>query len=53
MSWVKNHTLSDYSVFVIWWDAIIDETIIKKNCVVVDLRNLNKIMKSDIYSVSL
>ena len=53
MSWMKNHTSSDYSIFVIWWDAIINETIIKKNCVIVDLKNLNKIMKSNIYLISL
>ena len=31
MKWTENHTLSDYSVFVVWWDALIDDKITKKN----------------------
>ena len=53
MFWAKNHISSDYSIFVIWQDVIIDETIIKKDCVVINLKDLNKITESDIYSVSL
>ena len=30
MIWAENHTLSDYSVFVVWWDALIDDKITKK-----------------------
>ena len=53
MTWAENHISSDYSVFIIWWDALIDDKITKKKQVVVDLRNFNKITKSDIYSIFL
>ena len=53
MTWVENHTLSDYSIFVIWQNALIDDKIIKKEWVVINLKNFNKITKSDIYSIFL
>ena len=53
MIWAENHTLSDYSVFVVWQDALINNKITKKEWVVINLRDLNKIMKSDIYLIFL
>ena len=53
MTWAENHILSDYSVFIVWWDALINDKITKKEWVVVNLRDFNKIMKSDIYSILL
>ena len=51
--WAENHILSNYSVFIIWWDALINNKITKKKQVIVDFRNFNKITKSDIYSIFL
>ena len=31
MTWAENHIFSDYSIFVVWWDALIDNKITKKN----------------------
>ena len=53
MIWAENHTLSDYSVFIVWQDTLINDKIIKKEQVVINFRDLNKIMKSDIYSILL
>ena len=53
MIWTENHILSDYLIFIIWWDALINDKITKKEWVVVNLRDFNKIMKSDIYSILL
>ena len=53
MKWAENHTLSDYSIFVVWQDALIDSKITKKKQIIIDFKNLNKITKSDIYSILL
>ena len=53
MTWTENHILSDYLIFVVWQDALIDDKITKKKWVIVDFRNLNKITESDIYSIFL
>jgi hypothetical protein len=38
MIWTENHILSDYSVFVVWWDALINDKITKKEQVVINLK---------------
>ena len=53
MTWAENHIFSDYSVFIVWWDALIDDKITKKKWVIVNLKNFNKITESDIYSIFL
>ena len=53
MTWAENHIFSDYSIFIVWQNALINDKIIKKKQVVVDLKNFNKITKLDIYSIFL
>ena len=53
MTWAENHTLSDYLIFIVWQDALIDDKITKKKQVIIDFKDFNKIMKSDIYSIFL
>ena len=53
MTWAENYISSDYSIFVVWQDVLINDKITKKEWVVINLRDFNKIMKSDIYSIFL
>ena len=53
MFWSNNHISSEYSVFVVWRNQLVDEKIIKKNRIIVDFQELNKIIKSDIYFIFL
>ena len=53
MFWSNNHISSEYSVFVVWRNQFINEKIIKKSRIIVDFQKLNKIIESDIYSISL
>ena len=53
MTWAENHILSDYLIFIVWQDALIDDKITKKKWVIINFKNFNKIMKSDIYSIFL
>ena len=53
MTWAENHISLSYSVFIIWQDALINDKITKKEWVAIDLKNFNKIMKSNIYSIFL
>ena len=51
--WSNNHISSEYSVFIIWKNQLVDEKIIKKSRVIINFQELNKIMKSDIYFIFL
>ena len=51
--WAENHTLSEYSVFVVWQNVIENDKIIKKKWLIIDLQDLNKITESDLYFMSL
>ena len=50
MDWVHSHTLSGYPTFVVYWMVHNpDGTTTKKECVVIDLHSVNKIVEPDIY----
>ena len=53
MNWSTNHSSSKYSVFMTWKNVEHNEKIIKKAKIVVNIHNLNKLIISDIYSMSL
>ena len=49
MKWITSFTSFSFSCFVVWC-TLSDNT--QKGCVVIDIRVLNKISMSDVYSVS-
>ena len=51
LEWTKMTTSFTYPCFVVW--KIMKESDIRKECVVMNIRALNKIIMSDVYSVSL
>ncbi len=55
MHWTAENTLFDYSVFVVWKMMYInlEKTSLWKECVVMNIRALNKIMKLNMYSLLL
>lgn len=54
MKWIIELTLYDYSVFVVWRTIQIHEKdSIRKDRVIVDIRDLNKISEFDVYLMSL
>ena len=52
MKWFKNSTSFEYSIFVIWKTSYKNDKPIKKNKIVIDIRELNDITISDAYSMS-
>ena len=53
MKWIKNFIFFEYFVFVIWRTVIKDEKSIKKKRTVMNIRELNKIVVSDVYFMSI
>lgn len=50
INWTNRSTSYEYSVFVVWRIVHLSEkSLLRKNRVVVDIRDLNKISKSDVY----
>lgn len=54
MKWITDFTFYIFSIFVIWITMrFSDKSSTRKKRVVIDIRNLNKISKFDVYSMSL
>ena len=53
MRWSKQSIFFEYPVFVIWKIVIKNEKSIRKNRIVIDIRELNEIIQIDVYSMSI
>ena len=53
MKWSNSSILFEYSVFVIWKIVIKNGKFVRKNWVVVNIRDLNQITQIDVYSMSI
>ena len=51
MKWSNSSIFFDYSVFVVWKTVIKNEKFVRKNRIVVNIRNLNQISQIDVYSM--
>jgi hypothetical protein len=53
MKWFRNSTSFEYLVFVIYRTVIKDDKFVRKRRVVIDIRDLNVIIVSNVYSMSM
>lgn len=53
MTWITKFILYDFLVFVVWRIIYIFNDLVKKKRVMIDIRNLNKIIVLDEYFMSL